>query len=454
MPRGQLHRVGRSAHLTAVDPDAKLVPSPARDTISGNNAGLACDRCQMRTIPLLTAIVVAIALYGLVFERDRVFQAAGVEPDKTGAAVPQLVANDLPAGTVRVVAITSTAQTVDSAITLRGRTEAARHVTVSAETSGTVISDPIRKGAQVFTGDVLCKLDPGTRQASLAEARARLTEAKGRIPEAEAAIAEARARIREAEINVTAARQLSQDGFASEARLVSAEAVLQAAQAGEQRARSAGTSADAAIEAAGAGVAAAEREIERLVVTAPFDGLLETDTAELGTLMQPGAACAQIVQLDPIKLVGFVPETKVDRIDLGASVTAQLVTGAKVSGTVSFLSRSADPATRTFRVEVTATNPNLAIRDGQTADISVSSSGRDAHLVPQSALTLNDNGELGIRFVDNTDTARFAKVTLLRDTIDGVWLAGLPPVIDIITVGQEFVVDGVPVAVTYAEATQ
>ena len=407
----------------------------------------------MRTVPLFTAIIVAIALYALVFERDRLFASAGVEP-KQAATIP-VESNDtstLPDSTIRVVATRSRAQTIDSAITLRGRTEAARKVTASAETSGTVISDPIRKGAMVEKGDELCRLDPGTREAALAEAKARLTEAQGRIPEAEAAIAEANARIREAEINVTAARQLSKDGFASEARLVSAEAVLQAATAGAQRANSGRASAHAAIEAATAGVAAAEREIVRLVVTAPFRGVLETDTAELGTLLQPGAPCAQIVQLDPIKLVGFVPEAKVDRISLGAKSVATLVTGTVASGEVTFLSRSADPATRTFRVEITAPNPNLAIRDGQTADIGVSAPGRQAHLVPQSALTLNDEGTLGLRYVDADNIARFAAVTLLRDTVEGVWLAGLPDQVDIITIGQEFVVDGVPVAPTFPEA--
>ena len=43
---------------------------------------------------------------------------------------------------------------------------------------------------------------------------------------------------------------------------------------------------------------------------APFAGLLETDTAELGALLQTGSPCATIIQLDPIKFVGFVPEAE------------------------------------------------------------------------------------------------------------------------------------------------
>ena len=48
--------------------------------------------------------------------------------------------------------------------------------------------------------------------------------------------------------------------------------------------------------------------------------------------------------------------------------------------------------------------------------------------------------------------ASFMAVTLLRDTAEGVWVTDLPDEIDIITVGQEFVTDGVRVTPTFAEA--
>lgn len=405
----------------------------------------------MKLVPILIAILVSVALYFVVFERERLMEFAGHD---AMADQPVGTAATAVADGVRVVAMQSTARTVESAVILRGRTEAARQVTVATETSGQVISEPLRKGNFVNAGDELCKLDPGTRESALAEARARLAEAESRVPEAEAALAEAEARVREADINVNAARQLNEGGFTSQTRLVSAEAVSQAAAAGVQSANSAITAALAGIEAASASVAAAEREIDRLTITAPFAGLLETDTAELGTLLQPGGACATIVQLHPIKLVGFVPELDVGKIAVGAPVQGRLASGGDVQGRVSFLSRTADPTTRTFRVEVTVPNADLAIRDGQTAEIIVASEGQQAHLVPQSALTLNDAGTLGVRLVDNDDTAVFAPVTLLRDTVDGVWLTGLPDTAQIITVGQDFVIDGVPVIATLTESGQ
>ncbi len=399
----------------------------------------------MKLMPLLTAVLVAAFLYLLVIDRDTLYAIAQLG-SQDGTAETETPA---PRAAVGVVTQRSQATEVDSAVVLRGRTEAAREVEVRAETSGVVISDPLRKGAFVEAGDALCELDPGTREASLAEARARLSEAESRVPSAEAQLAEAQARLREAEITVNNARRLSQGGYTSETALISAEAQLEAASAGVQSATSAGVSARAGIEAAQAAVAFAEREIENLTLRAPFAGLLETDTAELGLLMQPGAPCATILQLDPVKLVGFVPEVDVDKISLGAPARGQLATGRELEGRVSFLSRSADETTRTFRVEVQVENADLAIRDGQTAEILVATNGKMAHLLPASSLTLDDDGRLGVRAVGQDadgPIARFQPVTLLRDTVDGVWVAGLDDTVDVIVVGQEYVTDGVPIA--------
>ena len=168
----------------------------------------------------------------------------------------------------------------------------------------------------------------------------------------------------------------------------------------------------------------AQEEIDRLTIMAPFAGYLETDTAELGSLLQPGSPCARIIQLDPIKLVGFVPEAQVDRVTVGAIAGARLASGRDAMGEVSFVSRSADERTRTFRVEITVPNPDVAIRDGQTADILIRSAGIPAHLLPASAMTLDDSGTLGVRIVAD-GVVQFVPVRMLRDTANGVWLTGL-----------------------------
>ncbi len=359
----------------------------------------------MRFFPLVTAFTVTLVMYLLVMERDALLSFAGVSAAETEIeeAAPE-------APLVRVVGLRSVAQPVTSSVVLRGRTAAMRQVEIRSETAGLVVSDPIRRGATVKAGDPLCEVSSGVRKAALDEAQARLAEA---------------------EINLRAAEGLSEGGFASETRVANARAARLSAQAAVDR---------------------AVEEVARLVMHAPFDGMLETDTAELGSLLQPGALCATLIQLDPIKLVGFVTEAQVDLLEHGATAGARLASGREVMGTVDFIARSADPQTRTFRVEVTIPNADGRIRDGQSADILVSGQNQEGHLIPGSALTLNDAGELGLRLVDDEGLVSFAPARILRDTADGIWLAGLPDEIGAIVVGQEFTREGAHVHVTWRES--
>lgn len=410
----------------------------------------------MRIVPILVAVLVSVLIYAFVFERDRIAALFPGSPQEQANASTsdEDGAEDQDPGPMRVVIQRSTARQVDSAVTLRGRTEANRFVELRAETSGLVISEPVRNGSLVDRGDVLCRLDPAAREAALQEARARLVEAKARVPEAEARLEEARAQREEAEINFNAAENLAGEGFSSRSRVAATRAALRSAEAAVQSAKSGLQTARAGIEGARAAVANAEKEIERLSITAPFAGGLETDTAEIGSFLQPGALCATVLQLDPVTLVGFVSELQVSRVKKGASATARTASGQDVSGEVTFLSRAADQTTRTFKVEIRVPNPDLALRDGETVEIKVDAAGKAAHLLPQSALTLDDSGTLGLRLVDDAQRVTFVPVTLMRDTPNGVWLTGLPEDADVIVIGQEYVTEGVRVRPVFQELGQ
>ena len=411
----------------------------------------------MRLLPLFTSLVVAAAIFVLVFQRDLVMPPAKTVTEDmatTEETVNAAVLETTVDRQVSVVVINSVAQPIDSRVIVRGQTEAARQVNLLAETSGAVISDPLPRGSQVSAGQIMCELDPGTREASLAEAKARLAEAKAQVPATNARITEALARVDEAKINQNAASKLSEGGFASETRVASAQAALDAAEAGLVSAQSGLETVAATIQSAEAGVAAVEKDIERLTIRASFDGILETDTAELGSVLQPGALCATVIQLDPIRFVGYVPEAQVNRLQLGAMAGAQMLDGTTRTGQVTFISRSADSATRTFRMEIEVPNTDLSVRDGQSADIAIQAEGSNAHLVPGSALTLNPKGDLGLRTTLEDGTVKFVPVRMLRDTVEGVWVDGLRDMAQVIVVGQEFVTDGVKAAVTVRGSEQ
>jgi len=302
-----------------------------------------------------------------------------------------------------VAVLSSRAQELVYDFVLRGFTEAARAIEVRAQTGGLVNSVSVPKGSRVREGSPLCQIEPGDRPARLAEAQASIAKA---------------------EADADSARQLAREGFGTQTDA---------------------TAADAALAQARTQVEQIRLDIARTDIRAPFDGVLETASAETGTLLQAGALCATLLDLDPLRVVGFAPERAINAFREGTDARATLATGQTVAGIISFISKTADPNTRTFRVEIDVDNPDFSIRDGLSAEMMIPIRQQGAHLVPQSALTLNDSGIVGLRLVGENSITRFAPVQLLRDSAEGFWVGGLPEQADIVVVGQEFVGDGVKV---------
>lgn len=300
----------------------------------------------------------------------------------------------------RVAVIDSAAAATDQITRLTGRTEAMRSVEVAAETSGLVMSEPLRAGTRVAADALLCQLDPGARAAEMREAEAKVAEASA---------------------EASAADTLSERGFTARTTQIARQATLESAKAELDRMR---------------------LDFDRLEIRAPFAGVLETDTAEIGSLLAVGEVCATVVDLSQLKVLAFVAERDVDKVNEGAEVRVTLVNGKTRTGRVRFVSRTADMGTRTYTVEAVIENADLALRDGMTAEVEIALDAGMAHRLPLSVLTLDDRGRLGVRVVEEGDIVAFYPTRLLKDEGDSAWLAGLPEEARVIAVGQEFVREG------------
>ena len=188
-------------------------------------------------------------------------------------------------------------------------------------------------------------------------------------------------------------------------------------------------------------------------VKAPFDGYLETFSVKEGDYLNTGAVCATIIDPDPMRLIGEVSEKEINFVKVGAKAEAELISGKKVEGVVSFVSTSANKGTRTFRVEIDVKNSDRSIRDGVSAQIAIEGDTILAHKISPSILMLGEAGELGIRTVNEDDQVEFKKIDILEDSMEGIWITGLPKNTRIITVGQEYVFQGQTVNVKEISAS-
>ena len=287
----------------------------------------------------------------------------------------------------------------DAALTVRGRTSALHSVDLKAEVDGVVQALHFEKGDRVKAGQVLCELKLKDRAAKVAQARALVTQtAKQHAVDLD----------------------LAKDGFRSATQVDQSAAALEAAKAGEQT---------MAID------------LENTRVKAPYDGLVDDRYVEVGDYMRVGDKCALLIAPEPFLAVGMVSERDVAKLKVGNPASATLVTGETVEGHIRFVASRADDTTRTFRVEVELPNPDGKLRVGVSADIHIPVRQLMAQKISPGILVLDDNGVVGVRAVEH-GIVRFLPVDIVSDGPDGMWVAGLPDHLTVITVGQSFVTDG------------
>ena len=303
-----------------------------------------------------------------------------------------------------------TAQPRAEQLIIRGRTEADNIVDLSAQTSGLVEEIAVERGQKVKEGDLICRLEIGSRTARISQAEAQLAQA---------------------EADFEANTKLNKSGYVADSRIRLLKAQKDAAEAALKEAK---------------------LDLERTEIRAPFAGTIENLPAKQGRLLNVGNTCATLVSVDPLLFIGQVSERSVAKAQEGAEAILTLVTGESRSATVTFVSESADEATRTFRVEATVRNGDNALRAGVTAALTVPLEPVLAHFVSGSVLTLNDEGVIGVRGVDENDTVVFYPVSIIGEEPNGVWLSGLPQSFSLITVGQDFVLDGQKVSPTFVTA--
>jgi len=347
----------------------------------------------------ITASVVAIAIV--------LWIGSGFLKEES-PALPQSVAlknlalqaqkEDRPLTQVRVS--TSYASEQDRSIRVRGQTQPERSVEVQAQISGLVQARPANRGDRVRTGDLLCEITVEDRNANLKEAAAVLSQA---------------------ELEYQGVMKLVDKGLQSDAGIAAAEARVAAAQAVVQRRL---------------------LEKSKLKIKAPFSGVIEEVHMEIGQFVTPGSVCATLVDLDPMLLVGEVSEHQIAGLKPKLPVTARLSDGRSILGEVRFVSQLANRGTRTYSLEAELPNIDGSIKGGLTAAIDIVTGSNKAHRISAALLVLDDEGNTGVRTVSEAGVVVFYQVDLISESSDGVWVAGLPEVVDLIVVGQQTVVAG------------
>ena len=330
-----------------------------------------------------------------------VWLASGQIGDDTPEVGPaSVITTAAPSQQSSVRVRTQSAEEILRTIVVNGETAPARVVDIAAETDGRIEYIGVNRGANVDRNAVIVRLDERDRKARLAQAEATL---------------------RQREVEYQGRLKLKGESYVSEAQLQEAIAQLETAKAELKR---------------------AQLDLEYMTIRAPFDGALQERHVEVGDFVKAGDPIARFVDNRRIIVTANVSEFDAGYVQTGQNAQAQLATGETVHGTIRYVAPVADAATRTFTVELEVDNGSGTLRAGGTAELQVPAERVLAHRISPSLLTLDHAGNIGLKIINDDGEVEFVVADVALSSNDGVWVAGLPDLATIITVGQGFVVPG------------
>ncbi|WP_290698553.1 efflux RND transporter periplasmic adaptor subunit [Amphritea sp.] len=289
---------------------------------------------------------------------------------------------------------------IDRRLVLQGQVLPYRTATLRAETSGRVIELPGRRGQRVLTDQLLLKLSPDDRTVRLLQAKAVLRQRKSELAANESLLAK---------------------GLKAKNHVIQSKAHLAVAETELEQVRI---------------------ELNNTRILAPFAGILEQRKLEIGDFVDRADPIATIVDDSKVLLVAQVSQRNLGSLQLGQQVNAELISGIKLSGRLSYIATVADDETRSYRIEVEVPNPDGERWIGLSSSLDIPVEQLKAHLLSAALLNLNSDGGLTIKTL-NTDLQVVAMpVNIIRTETEGIWVSGLPDKVRVITRGQGFYQSG------------
>ena len=283
-----------------------------------------------------------------------------------------------------------------------GFSEASRIVIIKSQVEGKISSKSFEKGKFYKAGSQLVLVDPEDKIAKLKEMEALLNQRK-----------------KEYEV----AEKLFKKGFRSEVKLSESRTNFENALAKYEK---------------------SQVELNNTKILVPFDSTIEDSFVELGDYVKKGDNVAKIVDLNPILVKINVTENDIKNLKLNQS-TEVIISNQSFNGLVSYISKTSDPETRNFRIEVQIDNTKKNIISGLSSEVKIKLSKEDAYFIPSSLISLDNEGKIGIKVVKDKKVI-FLVIEIISDTGNGYWVDSIEKKnledFMLITQGHEYVIEG------------
>lgn len=368
-------------------------------------------RHTLRIVALLVLVALGGGAYWYFVKQGGTINTllAGKVPSPGGSSAGAPAPGGPPGGTppMPVEASPVRTGTVSRQVTAVGSLLSSESVVIRPEVAGKVSEIAFQEGQAVKKGAVLIRLDDSIARATLAQAQASIAFSRAELSRAEELYRQRTGPARNREQAL--------------AKLQSDEAAVQLAKA----------------------------QLEKLTLTAPFDGVLGLRKVSVGDVVAAGKDIVNLEAIDTLKLDFRVPELYLPTVRTGQTlkVAVDSFGGRTFDGTVYAIDPLVDVNGRAVVIRARVPNTDGTLRPGLFARVVLTlDQTPNAVLVPEQAISAFGKKQFVFKVV--VGKAVQTTVTLgERRNAEVEITAGLQPGDVVVTAGQLKIRDGAPVVV-------
>ena len=354
--------------------------------------------------PMLAISMAGLAAIWLLSGENGITQAQA-QDTSSNETKPSASSTNKQVSLFKVTAVHSTSKSIPQTIKLSGYTSANNTLSITNQLPGYVASINVSKGDRVNAEHVLIEVDRRALEANVVHAQAL---------------------VKQRALELEGIRKLTGQKLTSEVSVASAEAALASAKAN---------------------LTTLKIDLENSRVQAPFTGVINDFSIKPGQWLNDGATVATLIDLNPLKVAAQLPQKYLNKLSINSAVELTINGQETKQGNVSYISMTADNATRAIPFEVSIDNSDAKLSAGLSAEINLILGQVEAHPVSPALLNVNNDGQMSVKTLEG-DIVTDSSVQVVKTDREFAWVSGLSTKSTIITSGQGFVKAGDQVEVT------
>ena len=337
-------------------------------------------------------------------------------------------------------------------------------VTIYSKVQGWVEKINVREGDRVKIGQVLATLDAREAEATVAQSKASLEAVIARLKQVKATseeaiqsqIQQAKANLELAESDLKRARELHKKDFIARQQLDEAATKYNVAKAAYDLALNSVRQktwendialAEAQVQQAKATLDLNQAQLANLIILAPMNGKITKRYVDPGIMVKDTTPILAMMDLDEVKMLVNVIEKELVRLQKGqeVKVTVTAFPNRTFQGRIAIITPALDLQSRTAEIQITIPNPGYILNPGMFGRMeALLRADPKATLIPIQALITDEDKDFVFALKDGKAYRRPVQKGISKDTVVEI-IQGLNPGDQVVTAGQEFLRDGIPV---------